>query len=78
MSPSKIAAFPENNRTYQIIHDAVKGGYAVGGFCVSFCGLKYHSSERKVNSFRYNTEGVLAVVKAAERCRSPAMIQFFP
>ncbi|CAI6100055.1 unnamed protein product [Clonostachys chloroleuca] len=27
---------------------------------------------------RYNTEGVLAVIKAAERCRSPAMIQFFP
>ncbi|KAL2670436.1 hypothetical protein Neosp_014224 [[Neocosmospora] mangrovei] len=26
----------------------------------------------------YNTEGVLAVIKAAERCRSPALIQFFP
>ncbi|KAF4994517.1 hypothetical protein FDECE_13091 [Fusarium decemcellulare] len=52
--------YPQNNRTWQIIHDARKGGYAVGGFCV------------------YNTEGVLAVVKAAERCRSPALIQFFP
>jgi fructose-bisphosphate aldolase, class II len=27
---------------------------------------------------RYNTEGVLAVVRAAERCRSPAVIQLFP
>ncbi|KAJ3525752.1 hypothetical protein NM208_g11505 [Fusarium decemcellulare] len=52
--------YPQNNRTWQIIHEARKGGYAVGGFCV------------------YNTEGVLAVVKAAERCRSPALIQFFP
>ncbi len=26
----------------------------------------------------YNTDGVLAVIKAAERCRSPAMIQLFP
>ena len=35
---------------------------------------KYFSSD--FNS--YNTEGVLAVIKAAERCRSPAIIQFFP
>ncbi|CAG9938535.1 unnamed protein product [Clonostachys rosea f. rosea IK726] len=55
-----MASYPENNRTWQIIHNARKGGYAVGGFCV------------------YNAEGVLAVIKAAERCRSPAMIQFFP
>ncbi|CAH0046594.1 unnamed protein product [Clonostachys solani] len=55
-----MAAYPENNLTWQIIHNARKGGYAVGGFCV------------------YNAEGVLAVIKAAERCRSPAMIQFFP
>ncbi|KAH7372087.1 fructose-bisphosphate aldolase [Cadophora sp. MPI-SDFR-AT-0126] len=60
MSPSKVIGFPENNLTHRIIHDAVKGGYAVGGYCV------------------YNAEGVLAVVKAAERCRSPAMIQLFP
>ncbi|KAE9570188.1 putative fructose-bisphosphate aldolase [Colletotrichum fructicola] len=53
-------AYPEGNRTWQIIHNAKKGGYGVGGFCV------------------YNTEGVLAVIKAAERCRSPALIQFFP
>ncbi|RSL62289.1 hypothetical protein CEP53_004799 [Fusarium sp. AF-6] len=53
-------AYPQNNKTWQIIHEARKGGYAVGGFCV------------------YNTEGVLAVIKAAERCRSPALIQFFP
>jgi fructose-bisphosphate aldolase class II len=26
----------------------------------------------------YNADGVLAVVRAAERCRSPALIQFFP
>ncbi|RAH77197.1 fructose-bisphosphate aldolase [Aspergillus japonicus CBS 114.51] len=57
---SSSAEYPASNRTWQIIHNARKGGYAVGGFCV------------------YNTEGVLAVIKAAERCRSPAMIQFFP
>ncbi|KAF2109636.1 fructose-bisphosphate aldolase [Lophiotrema nucula] len=55
-----MSDYPSNNRTWQIIHNARKGGYAVGGFCV------------------YNTEGVLAVIKAAERCRSPALIQFFP
>lgn len=27
---------------------------------------------------RYNTEGLLGVIKAAERCKSPALIQFFP
>ena len=32
----------------------------------------------KMITYRYNTEGVLAVIKAAERCRSPAIIQFFP
>lgn len=26
----------------------------------------------------YNTEGILAVLKAAEKCQSPAIIQFFP
>ncbi|KAK2795052.1 hypothetical protein FQN51_000568 [Onygenales sp. PD_10] len=55
-----MAQFPQNNRTWQIIHNADEGNYAVGGFCV------------------YNTEGILAVIKAAERCRSPAIIQFFP
>lgn len=34
MSPDKMASYPENNRTWQIIHNARKGGYAVGGFCV--------------------------------------------
>jgi fructose-bisphosphate aldolase, class II len=29
-------------------------------------------------SGRYNAEGVLAVIKAAERCHSPAIIQVFP
>ncbi|CAK7204221.1 hypothetical protein SEUCBS139899_006975 [Sporothrix eucalyptigena] len=52
--------YPEDNRTWQILQAARKGGYAVGGFCV------------------YNVEGVLAVIKAAERCRSPAIIQLFP
>ena len=28
--------------------------------------------------FRYNVEGVLAVIRAAERCRSPAVVQLFP
>ena len=27
-------SYPETNRTWQIIHNARKGGYAVGGFCV--------------------------------------------
>ena len=31
-----------------------------------------------VNDCRYNTEGVLAVITAAERRRSPAIIQLFP
>lgn len=30
------------------------------------------------NTSRYNTDGVLAVIRAAERCRSPAIIQVFP
>ncbi|KAF2704012.1 fructose/tagatose bisphosphate aldolase [Pleomassaria siparia CBS 279.74] len=55
-----MSSFPASNRTYQIIHDAAKRGYAVGGYCV------------------YNTDGVLAVIRAAERCRSPAIIQVFP
>ncbi|KAL1887460.1 hypothetical protein Sste5346_010209 [Sporothrix stenoceras] len=52
--------YPEENRTWQILQAARKGGYAVGGFCV------------------YNVEGVLAVIRAAERCHSPAIIQLFP
>jgi fructose-bisphosphate aldolase, class II len=30
------------------------------------------------NLSSYNADGVLAVIEAAERCRSPALIQFFP
>ncbi|KAF2184856.1 fructose-bisphosphate aldolase [Zopfia rhizophila CBS 207.26] len=55
-----MTGFPKSNRTYQIIHSAAKGNFAVGGYCV------------------YNTDGVLAVIRAAERCRSPAIIQVFP
>lgn len=55
-----MSSFPQNNRSWQIIHAAARGNYAVGGFCV------------------YNTDGILAVVRAAERCRSPALILFFP
>ncbi|KAF2007488.1 aldolase [Amniculicola lignicola CBS 123094] len=55
-----MSNFPQSNRTYQIVHDAVKHGYAVGGYCV------------------YNTDGVLATIRAAEHSRSPAIIQVFP
>lgn len=29
---TNAAAFPENNRTWTILNDATKGGYAVGAF----------------------------------------------
>ncbi|ORY19778.1 fructose-bisphosphate aldolase [Clohesyomyces aquaticus] len=64
-----MSFFPESNRTWQIIHDAAKRNYAVGGYCVQV--LKSASS-------CYNTDGVLAVIRAAERCRSSALIQVFP
>jgi hypothetical protein len=31
---TKMSQYPENNLTWQIVHDAQKRGYAVGGFCV--------------------------------------------
>lgn len=33
-------SFPTNNRTYNIIHAAQRGNYAVGGFCVYVIHLK--------------------------------------
>lgn len=29
-----MSSYPKNNPTYQIIHAAREGNYAVGGFCV--------------------------------------------
>ncbi|KAI0151883.1 aldolase [Hypoxylon sp. NC0597] len=52
--------FPRNNRTFQILDGASKGGYSVGAYNC------------------YNDDGVIAVIRAAERCRSPAIIQVFP
>lgn len=34
LSPTEKMTYPQSNRTWQIIHDAQKGGYAVGAFCV--------------------------------------------
>ncbi|OAA57586.1 fructose-bisphosphate aldolase [Niveomyces insectorum RCEF 264] len=55
-----MAAFPQNNLTFQILEAARKGNYAVGAFNC------------------YNEDGVIAVIRAAEACRSPAIIQLFP
>ncbi|KAI4858801.1 aldolase [Hypoxylon rubiginosum] len=55
-----MASFPHNNRTFQILSAASKGGYAVGAYNC------------------YNDDGVIAVIRAAERCKSPAIIQIFP
>ncbi|KAI0134412.1 fructose-bisphosphate aldolase [Xylariales sp. AK1849] len=52
--------FPSNNRTWQILTAAQRGGYAVGAFDC------------------YNNDGVMAVIRAAEQKRSPAIIQLFP
>ncbi|KAH6663712.1 fructose-bisphosphate aldolase [Halenospora varia] len=55
-----MSSFPENNRTWQILHGANKGNYAVGAYNC------------------YNTDGVMAVIRAAENKKSPAIIQLFP
>ncbi|KAH8901778.1 fructose-bisphosphate aldolase [Thozetella sp. PMI_491] len=55
-----MTSFPHNNRTFQILDAAAKGGYAVGAYNC------------------YNDDGVIAVVRAAEASRSPAIIQLFP
>ncbi|KAI1387022.1 aldolase [Hypoxylon trugodes] len=55
-----MASFPQNNRTFQILDDASKGGYSVGAYNC------------------YNDDGVIAVIRAAEKCGSPAIIQIFP
>ncbi|KIW09773.1 hypothetical protein PV08_11873 [Exophiala spinifera] len=52
--------FPYSNLTYQILHAASKGKYAVGAYNC------------------YNDDGVIAVIRAAERRKSPAIIQLFP
>ncbi|OTB03129.1 hypothetical protein M426DRAFT_74257 [Hypoxylon sp. CI-4A] len=55
-----MCSFPENNKTFQVLDAAAKGGYSVGAYNC------------------YNDDGVLAVISAAENCRSPAIIQLFP
>ncbi|KAF2972625.1 hypothetical protein GQX73_g882 [Xylaria multiplex] len=55
-----MTSFPHNNRTFQILDAAAKGGYAVGAYNC------------------YNDDGVIAVIRAAEASRSPAIIQLFP
>jgi fructose-bisphosphate aldolase class II len=49
--------------------------------CKSICYQSTFHTETGLTpalAHSYNTEGVLAVIKAAERCRSPAIIQLFP
>ncbi|KAM0550190.1 hypothetical protein ACHAPJ_009038 [Fusarium lateritium] len=55
-----MSSFPQNNRTYQILDAAVRGGYSVGAYNC------------------YNEDGVIAVIRAAEALKSPAIIQVFP
>ncbi|KAI1415734.1 aldolase [Hypoxylon sp. FL1857] len=57
---SAMDTFPQNNRTFQILDAASKGGYSVGAYNC------------------YNDDGVIAVIRAAHTCRSPAIIQIFP
>ncbi|KAK9362932.1 ketose-bisphosphate aldolase [Lipomyces starkeyi] len=55
-----MSEYPYNNRTFQILDAAEKGGYAVAAFNC------------------YNTDGILGSIKAAERMKSPAIIEIFP
>lgn len=79
MSLNKVnAAFPESNLTWKILNDATQGGYAVGAFnwCIVIEFLAYHTRLTFENS--YNNDGVMAVIRAAEAKRSPALIEIFP
>ncbi|KAK9465555.1 ketose-bisphosphate aldolase [Lipomyces arxii] len=52
--------YPHNNRTWQILDAAEKGGYAVAAFNC------------------YNTDGILASIRAAETLNAPAIVEIFP
>ena len=90
-----MAAFPENNRSWQILHAAAKGGYAVGAYnwyvrpklwhtgsqphtCTQIHTRTHTHQLTKLISRSYNDDGVISVIRAAERCKSPAIIQLFP
>jgi len=71
------AQFPQSNQTYKILHDAAKGGYAVGA--VNWYSVrKARRTSRQLTTSSYNDDAVMAVIRAAERKRSPAIIQLFP
>lgn len=77
-----MASFPKNNRTFQILDAAAKGKYAVGAYNWFVHVQTAHINlEDKIAAYiwlSYNDDGVIAVIRAAEAVRSPAIIQLFP
>lgn len=61
-----------------MLNSARSGGYGiVGACCVSDSPLDSYV-ESSLTPYKYNTEGIVATVHAAEAKRSPAMILLFP
>lgn len=73
--PTPPPTYPATNLTHQIVAAASAGSYAVGAFNWS---APPHPPRHQSNPASYETDGVLAVIRAAEANHSPAIIQLFP